>query len=172
MGKRGARAFKDNFWSRKRIESGFKVHEVAELLHLSDGIVGMYFTGQRVPTEDTIKKICTFFGVDIVEGTREFANAAKVWDAEVKGREAKLHSNTGVHSNAGVGVVSEEVVPITPVVVEPAQSVPESLLKALYKKVPYEDFKAILDGNMSESEVLALAYDKVDFDTFMTLVNN
>lgn len=166
MGKTDARAFKDNFWSRKRIESGFKIHDIAELLHLSDGIVGMYFTGQRVPTEDTIKKICTFFGVDIVEGTREFANAAKVWDAEVKGREAKLHSNTGV------GVVSEEVVPITPVVVEPAQSVPESLLKALYKKVPYEDFKAILDGNMSESEVLALAYDKVDFDTFMTLVNN
>lgn len=166
MGRREARAFKDNFWSRKRIESGFKVHDIAELLHLSDGIVGMYFTGQRVPTEDTIKKICTFFGVDIVEGTREFANAAKVWDAEVKGREAKLHSNTGV------GVVSEEVVPITPVVVKTAQSVPESLLKALYKKVPYEDFKAILDGNMSESEVLELAYDKVDFDTFMTLVNN
>ena len=166
MGRSEARAFKDNFWSRKRIESGFKIHDIAELLHLSDGIVGMYFTGQRMPTEDTIKKICAFFGVDTVEGTREFANAAKVWDAEVKGREAKLHSHTGV------GVVSEEAVPITPVVVEPAQSVPESLLKALYKKVSYEDFKAILDGNMSESEALALAYDKVDFDTFMALVNN
>ena len=166
MGKREARAFKDNFWSRKRIESGFKIHDVAELLHLSDGIVGMYFTGQRMPTEDTIKKICNFFGVGIVEGTREFINAAKIWDAETKGREAKLHSN------AGVGAVSEEVVPITPVVVEPAQSVPESLLKALYKKVSYEDFKAILDGNKSESEVLELAYNTVDFDTFMTLVNN
>ena len=84
MPSRYARTYKDNFWSKKRVEHNIKTEEIADLLGIKYKTASAYFTGQAVPHEEQIKTLCDFFGVDIVEGTREFENAHKHYDAEGK----------------------------------------------------------------------------------------
>jgi transcriptional regulator with XRE-family HTH domain len=164
MGNNKIRALKDNFWSRKRLEVGLSIRDVAEAIHFSTGITGMYFTGQRMPTETTIKQICDLFDVDIIEGTREFVNACRFWDAEF-GVKSRLRVKPEVLDNYKVSSWAN-------VDNEPEQSeiVCESVLRELYRKIPYEDFETILEGNVGGTEVLKLAYKKVDFDTYIKLV--
>ena len=151
------RALKDNFWSRKRIESGLKIKDVADAIGFSTGIVGMYFTGQRIPAMATIEKLCDLFDVDILIGTHEFIEANRAWDAEF-GVKSRLHVDAPVLDD------DSEAVP------EKSEIVSESVLRALYGELSYDDFEAILEGNMSVTEVLKSAYKKVDFDTYMKLV--
>ena len=79
-----AHSFKDNFWCKKRVEANITLKEVAELLKCKQSTAGAYFTGFLMPSEEDIKTLCDFFGVDVIEGTREFVNTHKKYDTEQK----------------------------------------------------------------------------------------
>lgn len=79
-----ARYFKDNFWSKKRVEANVMISDIAELLKCKYSTAGSYLSGKSMPSEEDIKTLCDFFNVDIIEGTREFINAHKAYDAERK----------------------------------------------------------------------------------------
>ena len=162
---RGVRTYRDNFWSRKRIEQNIKISEVAEAVHLSCGIVGMYFTGQRMPTDETIKDICGLFDVDFLEGKREFLNANKAWDAQYS-RKAVLSTNAKPKA-----VKKRKYTRRVETVTEQPQTPSDSVLEVLYGKLPQKAFRAILEGTESEIDPLEYLYDKVDFDDYMKIYN-
>lgn len=82
--RKAAHAFKDNFWSKQRVEKGFTIKEIAELLGKHDTLVGMYFSGQQMPADNTIRELCDLFGVDFTTGQLEFQHAHRNWKAEHK----------------------------------------------------------------------------------------
>ena len=57
-------AFKDNFWSKKRVEGNYKISDMAELLECPYSSAGAIFGGKSMPSEEQIKKLCEFFNVD------------------------------------------------------------------------------------------------------------
>lgn len=168
-------AYKDTFWNTVRVERGIKIRELAELLDMSVGIIGMYFSGQAVPTEKTIKDLCTIFDVDELKGTQEFHKANKSWDAEHK-RTPKVRASSNV-------VLSEETSEDTPAIDPVDTKGLEDALKEfdikvdkvkrlIYNKVSYDDFEAITEEIRSGSDVLAVLYNhRIDFDTYMLAVN-
>ncbi len=70
--------------SKIRIEKGLNQRELASLLGVSNGAVGMWETGKRQPDLDTIKKIAEFFKVptDYLLGIGVFEN----WDILLKNK--------------------------------------------------------------------------------------
>ena len=76
------RAFKDTELNRVRVNKNIKIGEIADAIHFSEGIVGMYFTGQRLPTTETCEAICNFLGINPVWGMSEFLQANNDWNAE------------------------------------------------------------------------------------------
>ena len=89
------RAFKDTELNKIRVSKNIKIKERAKAIHFSRGIVGMYFSGQRLPTAKTCEAICDFLEVDPVVGMSEFMRANKAWDAEHR-RQLKLRGKTQV----------------------------------------------------------------------------
>lgn len=51
--------------SRLRTEKGLSQRDLADLLGVSNGAIGMWETGKRQPDLDTVKKISSFFGISI-----------------------------------------------------------------------------------------------------------
>lgn len=51
--------------SRLRTEKGLSQRDLADLLGVSNGAIGMWETGKRQPDLDTVKKIASFFGISI-----------------------------------------------------------------------------------------------------------
>ena len=170
---RPAFTFKDNFWSKKRVEQNVSVQDVAELLNINVKTAGSYFTGQQCPHEEQIKIICDFFDVDIIEGTREFINAHKQYDAthkRVLAASAKKPNESKKVKAAKVTETANE----TDIIIPKDTSIKvvgftdnrKVIEKILYGTLSYDDFelfKARLDG---VGDPLELIYDKVDYRTF------
>ena len=76
--------FKDNFWSRQRVEKRMTLKEVAEVLGLKESRVSMYFSGQNMPNEQFIRDVCDLFDVDYHTGNLEFQHAHREWKAHQK----------------------------------------------------------------------------------------
>lgn len=103
MGDYTPRAFKDTELNRVRIKKNIKLKEIANAIHFSRGIVGMYFTGQRLPTTETCEAICNFLNIDPVLGMSEFMRANNAWNAE-HSRKLKFKGNRSTqeeHSEMG-----------------------------------------------------------------------
>lgn len=162
MSKRRPRTFKDTFWCRKRVEQNITVQEIADAVHLSTGIVGMYLTGQRMPTDATIKQICDLFDVDFLEGKSEFTKACKLWDSEP-------HRVVKYKSEQQVTKTPKEVTDTS--TAKKPQSVPESVLRLIYGKVPREMFEAISEGTEGTTDPLEYLYNKVDYDEYVKIRN-
>lgn len=62
--------------SKLRMEKGLNQRELASLLGVSNGAIGMWETGKRQPDLENIKKIATFFKVpaDYLLGVGVFEN--------------------------------------------------------------------------------------------------
>lgn len=75
--------------SKLRMEKDLSQRELASLLGVSNGAIGMWETGKRQPDLDTIKKIATLFKVptDYILGVGVFEN----WDALLKNKTIIIH---------------------------------------------------------------------------------
>lgn len=178
-------AFKDTFWNRLRVETNITIKELASYLHLSDGAVGMYLTGQAMPSESVIKQLCDYFSVDLLKGTQEFEKAHKTWDAERKrtlrvtggaiptgakpaDKPAPEKSEASIMMDeAGAEVVKNtEFVP-TPEFV--STSVKKKVLKATYGKVKMDLFLEYYDNAVSDP--LGFFYGRVDYPVYQEIEN-
>ena len=143
-------ARKDTFWNRVRVEKGIKIREVAEFLHRHGGSVGMYFSGQVMPDENTIRTLCDFFDVEFDKGVLEFQHANRNWKAEHNAK-LKYRSNT-------------------PVAIPEMTTNVEEILKTLYGVVSCEDFVAIynhlISGSATNFDIEELIYGKFDYATY------
>lgn len=75
--------------SKLRTEKDLSQRELASILGVSNGAIGMWETGKRQPDLDTIKKIATFFKVptDYLLGVGIFEN----WDVLLKNKTIVMH---------------------------------------------------------------------------------
>lgn len=181
-------AFKDTFWNRLRVENNITIKELASYLHLSDGAVGMYLTGQTMASESVIKQLCDYFSVDLLKGTQEFEKAHKAWDAEHK-RTLRVKGGsipTGVKSDSKPAEKpapekSEVLLTMDEAGVEVAKntkfvsastefvstSVKKKVLKATYGKVKMDLFLEYYDNAVSDP--LGFFYGKVDYPVYQEI---
>ena len=134
-----------NFWSKKRVEAGLTLPQVAKKIGKNDKTTSAYFTGFLVPHRDTLHKICDIFGVSYDIGEKEFDKAHREY-LENKGKGGVKVDKTDIYNQ---------------------------VIERIYGKVPCQTFIDIMtslkNGKASES-VLEVLYANVDFDTFMEIL--
>lgn len=173
--KRGARTFKDNFWSKKRIEYGLTFNDLSKYLHIHSSAICHYFTGQQMPCDAVINELCTYFEVDPVEGKQEFAKAHEVWVGE-KQRGTAVYSVKSRKRRKRRVVNTDEPADTVPSVPKASPVDTKSLLygeyirSLLYGKLSCDEYNALLEGNLSGHEILKYAYTKVSVDDFIELI--
>ena len=144
-----AHAFKDNFWSKLRVEKGYKIREVAECIGKSEKQTGMYFSGQQLPNPATIALICDLFGVDFQQGTEEFVKANDAWKAE-NSRTVKISKKTRKSRK---------------------KELPADVVKVLYDVLDYAEFNDFFRKlNNRIDDPLELVYHKVDCDVYVKIL--
>ena len=164
--KRGARTFKDNFWSKKRIEYGLTFNDLSKYLHIHSSAICHYFTGQQMPCDAVINELCTYFEVDPVEGKREFAKAHEVWVGK-KQRGVAVYSVKPKKRHKRRVVNTDKPTDTAPSVPEVS---PVDIKRLLYGKLSCDEYNALLEGNLSGHEILKYAYTKVSVDDFIELI--
>lgn len=154
------RTYKDNFWSRERVEKNLKIAEVADMLGYTRSRVSMWFSGQLMPSDATVAEICKLFEVDFNEGQLAFQKAHLEWKAE-HGRAVKYSAKKPASSEK-----KNEVSKVHNVA---------DVIRTLYGKVSCEAFIAIYntiaDGRPGDCDIERLIYALVDFDTYQQIVN-
>lgn len=157
--------FKNNFWSKKRVEQNVSIKDIADLLGIKTKTASSYFTGQQCPHEEQIKIICDFFDVDIIEGTREFINANKQYDATHK--RVLQASAKPVKAVKKTEKKTDKKVEIPPMTVTGFVDSRNRVEKLVYGVLGYDDFQTfrecLYDGT---GDPLRVVYGKVDVDTF------
>ena len=154
--------FKDNYWSRKRVEKGYTVKTIAKKTGINNKTLTSYFTGLSLPKPYAIASICDLFGVDYEEGRVQFERAHRAYEeshrkgrrlvcsARVRYQPKKKYKKHKDSANA-VSVSTSDILPI------------------LYGKIPYADYIALVTESKVTSEILSSLYGKVDFETYMKL---
>ena len=158
-------AFKDNFWSNKRVEAGIKIKDVASYTGTSVGLAGAWFTGQFMPSEENIAKLCKFFDVELLKGTQEFIKAHKEWDAVHKRGKAKMKQEMPKPESKSKEVKPKEVKQGEKVEMSSVEKV-DKILELVYGKVSradYEKRRANIDN------ALEIIYSKVDYAVYNTV---
>lgn len=174
--KKCAITYKDNFWSKKRVEQNVNVKEIALLLDAKYQTVSAYFTGQLVPHEDQIKTLCEYFDVDLIEGTREFHKAHRAYDATHK-RTLVLSAKTKKkieQAKKPEPSWEDEPTPIEKV----AQEIKErqdKIFGAVYGKVSYREYTDLMEQVILDEGDFDLAkwlYNRVDYETFNSIIKS
>ena len=181
MAKRPAITFKDNFWSRKRVEANITMKEIAELLEIKVKTASAYFTGQIVPHEHQIKLLCELFNVDTLEGEREFIKAHKAYEAPHKRTlilSAKTKSKIAKATkrpNNNTPTLEEEPTlaeQVAKEVYEKEEQRKDKLFEAVYGKLDcwktFKEFAIFVSRNVDVREWL---YGKVDFETYKKVMD-
>ena len=162
---KGVKTFKDNFWSRKRVEAKITIKELADALNIQKGTLGAYFTGCLMPKEDTIHALCDWFNVDYIEGEREFRKAWKAYDPQRNGKTVviSVHTKETTDTHKDKTEDIEEERKMTDV------EKLDAIARLLYKKVSYDEFCKLRE--MPFDKILETAYNRVDYTVFRLIEN-
>ena len=189
--RKSAITYKDNFWSRKRVEANVTMKEIAELLGINVKTASACFTGQLLPHEEQIMMLCDFFGVDPIKGEREFITAHKTYEGERKRimkASAKPKTKTTPITETSVlePVPTKETISADSLTAGtmPAEECkdccikPEKdytpVIKLLYnsRKVDFETYNEFIDHLMLEGEEEAkkFIYSYVNYELFIEIL--
>lgn len=160
----GVKTFKDTFWSKKRVEAGVTIQELAEGIGVKKGTLCSYLIGVSVPKESVIRAMCDWFGVDYVQGEREFYNAHRAYDAQSKGKAvvAMAKPKKKAEKTVEVKKVQETTKPNTNAVCGNKE-----IYKLLYGKIGCEEYNKVYELVKSNANIpLDLIYGKVDRITY------
>lgn len=69
----------DTFWSKKRIENNLSIKDLGEMIGASYTQTSKYLTGQQIPPEPMLKKLCDLFDVNYDVGLTEANIAHANW---------------------------------------------------------------------------------------------
>ena len=167
-----AKTYKDTFWSKKRIDNNILIKDLAEMFGVSRSSMGAYFTGYLVPPEPLIDTLCEYFGVDKIEGTREFIKAHKEYDAECNERTLKASAKKPKERKEEKPTTQAKPVVEVEQPIEEKKGMTdtekiETVKKLAYGKVSYDDFSGM--DSLSVDKVEETVYGKVDYVTFKTV---
>ena len=174
MQKAQAKGAKQNFWNDLRIKNGVLLKDVAELLNVSMGSVGSWFSGQKIPGDENLKALCNLFGVDPNKGYEEFAKANKEWDSDRGHMRITLCGpEVAVEKTAKTEKTPEYTKSLPDYAfpgVDNTSAEGSDLLKTLYGQISYKDFIAIADVLDNNGDPISYLYGKVDFDLFSKIL--
>lgn len=185
MKKKMPTAAKTTFWNEIRVKNNLKIRDIAEMLGVSYGSVGGWFSGHKVPRDALIKQLCELFDVDFEVGRKAFYDAKESWVPEhnIKFTE-KGNSKKVVTKKAPKAEETEDNIVLYPavtvadpeVVLAPLlkASKPVSVLEQIYGKVPFDLFLAVQRCGEAPEKVLEQLYGRLDFAEFnkiFTLIN-
>ena len=156
-----ATSLKDNFWSRKRVEAGLHVKDVANLLNMASSSVGEYLSGQFIPPVPIIRAFCDLFDVDYDTGELEFQRAHRAWKSMREHKDYKVISAETLRAEVLVPEVAKEEPAVTKFM--------EDLYSVIYGKVTYEQYEEIRKGKFDGVRILSYIYGKVDYATYIEL---
>lgn len=179
MTRTGAKGGKSTFWNDLRVKNGLLIKDIAELLNLSAGTVGGWFSGQKVPSELNLIALCTLFGVDIDKGREEFIKARNSWSSERGTWHVKLQSSDSLDAAKPATISDMDLscfnVPADP---EPAQGPEDTdidfyheVLQCFYGKLPYTQYSILLACVTEQKDLTAALYGKLSFEHFTELMN-
>jgi len=190
------RMAKNTFWNRIRTEAGLTINEVAEGIGKQGKrvMIGKYFTGEAMPSDDTIRAICNLFDIDFTKGKEEFINAHIVWlprngkpdVAAKKNVRAKVtKTSTATRKLAETAFDNLETIPLNgrlmtkkdevtpaPETVKDTTFNTEDIERRVYGNVSYDEFNFVRDNirnAKSGDSVLETIYGKVDCATYNTV---
>ena len=144
------------FWTKKRLENGLTLEDLSELMKIGYSTLSKELTGEKAMPPENVAKLCELFDVGLREGKRQAKIAHSAWVVS-----HRLTEND-----------SEDEMPIVPAdTVTEEVDVSDSILRKIYGNIPYDDFLTIQENGVKSRETLEILYDKVDFDTFMKLLD-
>ena len=150
-----------NFWSDQRISAGFTIQNIKELCDIQKDstTVAKYFTGEIMPSEDIIRKLCEGFKVPYAQGKEEFISAHKLWH----------ETRTKKSETTVTAAVVPQSAPIAAPETTPEESTAEHYAEMIYGEVSCDTFISIwnsIQQNFQPTAFLKMIYGNVGYDTY------
>ena len=165
-------ASKATFWNKQRVAQNMQIKDVADLMGLGVSTVGAHFSGQVIPNEKCIEGYCVLFGVDKIEGTREFIKANKEWDTS-RGKNPRFSLRaTDNPADEATNPASEND---PDAVWASLREMKNKILELVYGVVPMSVFLEYYNASTTSINAKEYFYNKVDYDLYekiRTIMNN
>jgi transcriptional regulator with XRE-family HTH domain len=169
------RTYKDNFWSRLRVEKGISAKELAKLLGLNcknPSELYNWCSGKHIPPDKHIRKFCEIYDVDYEKGKQEFINAHSQWyswDHDIK--KACIYTETQELYHPEKKTFNEHI-PEIPTDMGVEQSKLNIRNKIFWNKIPPEIQETIRTRITDcKDQILNELYGEIDFYTYDIIRN-
>ena len=176
------------FWNDQRLAKGLKLKELAVEISVDVSWLHKILTGQVLPSSAVSVKLCDYFGVDYATGAAEFNKAHEEWIAAHPGkskrspiRKRKFDTSKAKadgEADVDLSAFNTEVKPKKPAKpAKPAKrktskkALVDTVIRQLYGNISCDDFMTIALCDPSVKDLLEYAYNKVDVDTFLKLLD-
>lgn len=155
-------ASKVNFWNALRVERNIRYRDLSELFggHISSW--AKYFSGQQMPTDENIEKLCDLFEVEFGKGKAEFMKANQEWTSDRFGTKRKLITgqNDARLCNVSSGASEVEAMP-------DGDYTLGDILALVYGKIPYDTFAQFtINVRNNLGDPLSCIYGSVSYEEY------
>jgi len=174
------KCFKDTFFNVKRVEAGLTIKEVAEYVGVCPSSVAAFMSGEKMPKDKYIDRLCELFDVDPVRGKSEFMRAHDKWDAEF-GKTVKFRvpaTKQPAEPEEPVDVIKVPADAVAQVIEQVSEKVKpcvsaNAILESLYGKLDFNAYRVIYEylSVGEHANVLKALYGKVDYEAFMAVAD-
>lgn len=149
---------KKTWWNTLRVEHNIRVEDLGAILNKSIGTVGAYLSGEAMPKDSDIKKLCDFFDIEFSIGKQHFKEDHALWEST--GHTAKRTMKSGnkeayTRKTGGRRKVATEV-KVSEVKVEEKtrrNTTDFDLLQFVYGKLSYKDFMELVSRMRGAEDV-------------------
>ena len=144
---------KITWWNQKRVECNIRYKDLEEALGGNYSTWGSYFSGEVMPSDYTIHKLCDFFDVEFTEGKHHFEEDHRTWKSEY--HKAKSSLKSGTPEPTAKLTTIREVKPKT------------DIFGLVYGKVDYKVFLEFCNAVAQKNEdPMKIIYTKVSYEEF------
>ena len=166
---------KVTWWNRKRVECNIRYKDLVSAFDdVGSSSWGGYFSGQVMPSDGVIEKLCNFFDVDFDEGKAHFAEDHKEWVSEhhtakqvAKSGAMEIEKKDAFFVRQRNTKPQEVEVEFTVVRTNTTSEQEATLFSMLYGKVSYEVFSAFHDAiKRGAGDPMELIYGAVSYDEY------
>lgn len=160
-----AKGAKETFWNKLRIENSLRIKDVAEMLGLSIGTIGCWFSGQGVPNADNVKAICELFEIPYDKGYGEFIKANQKWDLDKGQRKIWMYSPESIEIPDSEK--SKRTKKAKKAKTVPVQTDRTDIIKYLYGRLAFVEYMQLQTYLADNVDPMPYLYGKVSFDEFV-----
>lgn len=165
------RIYKDTFWNRLRLQRGISTKQLAKMLGVkSVSFIYTWFSGQHVPSDNHIRKLCEIYKVDYEKGKQEFLDAHAGWYSwNLENKKACIATERQEMYVPKKDMRDPEVTSFTETTLQDMQNLRK---KILWGRIPPEMQKFICEKIAEcKQQIIDELHSEIDFYTFDAIVN-